>query len=121
MALLTDAQIQTLASEINKKVNIPILGEKAEQSLIVFGIKIVLKEIEKHLPPEWQAYLDDVADGLIPGGDNDLQQAIENLVNQLNAKINIPVLGEKDEKELLTIVVTFIFNAMKKGNSLKTA
>lgn len=101
------------------KINIPIVGERFEKKLIVKGLEKVNKELEDHLPSDWAELLDDVSDGIEPGSPADLQSIKDNLVEFLNKKINIPIIGEKAEAKLLSAAIDIIFDALQKGKKLQ--
>ena len=117
--MLSEAQINYIADKLNKKIDIPIVGEKFEKKLIIKGLDKVNKELEDHLPPEWAQLLDDVSDGIEPGSPADLAGIKKNLVDFLNKKINIPIIGEKAEGKLLSAAIDIIFDALQKGHKLQ--
>ena len=43
---------------------------------------------------------------------------IDVLVKKVNDKVNLPIIGEKAEKKIITEVVNLLFDAIKKGNKL---
>lgn len=117
--MLSEAQINYIADKLNQKINIPIVGEKFEKKLIVKGLEKVNAELEDHLPPEWAQLLDDVSDGIEPGSPADLASIKKNLVDFLNKKINIPIIGENAEAKLLSMAIDIIFDALQKGHKLQ--
>ena len=117
--LLTQAQKDHLIDLVNEKVNLPILGEKAERKLIEKGIDKVLEILAKELPPEVLQLLNDASDGFVPGGEGDIQDAIDSTVDFLNKEINLPLMNEQKEEELFKIVVEALFKAMEKGNKIE--
>ena len=116
--MLSEAQIQLLAEKANKKVNLPIVGEKFENKILIFGLRKIDKALEEELPEDFSQLLDDVSDGLEPGSDADLDLIKGHLVTFLNKKIDIPILGEKAEKELFEVAIDIIVDAMQKDKAL---
>ena len=116
--ILTDIQKNYLVDKINQKVNLPILGERAEKKLFAKAIDKILEKLEKELPEEILNYINEVSDGFIPGGEGDLQDAIDASVRFLNKEVNIPLINEEKEEQLFTAVIESLFDAMKKGNKL---
>ena len=115
---LSENQKKYLVNKINEKINLPILGERGERKIFAFAIDKILETIKNNIPVEILPYINDIAVGLVPGGDADLDDAKEATVRMLNKEINIPFMGEKREKELFETVVDLLFNAMQKGNKL---
>lgn len=116
--MLSEDQILAVAKKINKKVNLPIVGERFEEKIIVKALKKVDAELDEHLPGEFSELLDSLTDGLEPGSANDLEQFKDNLVSYLNKKIDLPILGEKGERKLFEIAIDIIVDAMRKGDKL---
>jgi hypothetical protein len=116
--MLSKEQIEVIATKINKKIDIPVIGEKFEQKIIVFGLKKVDDVLDKQLPPDWAKLLDDVTDGIEPGTKADFEAIKNNLVNFLNAKVDIPILGEQGEQQLFSLAMDIIFDALRKGDKL---
>ncbi len=119
--ILTEAQKNYLVDKVNKKVNLPILGERGERKVFTVAIDKVLEKLRKELPEEIQTYLNEVSDGFVPGGEGDMQDAIESTVDVLNKEINIPLMNEEKEGKLFTIVVETLFDAMQKGKKLPSS
>lgn len=118
--ILTEAQKNYLIDKVNEKVNLPILGERGERKVFAVAIDKVLEKLRKELPEEIQTYLNDVSDGFVPGGEGDMEDAVKSTVEVLNKEINIPLMNEKKEAKLFTIVVETLFDAMQKGKKLET-
>ena len=116
--MLTKEQIEVLVGKVNDKVNLPVLGEKSEAFLFRFATKKILRVLKKELPEEIQGFIDNTADGFVEGGENDVNEVKKYLVEFLNEKVNVPIIGERAEKELIAEVIDLIFDAMKKGNKL---
>ena len=117
--MLSQAQINYIADKLNKKIDIPIVGERFEKKLIVKGLNKINEELEDHLPPDWADLLDDISDGIEPGSPADLESIKKNLVEFLNKKINIPIIGEKAEAKLFAAAIEIIFEALQKGKKLR--
>jgi len=113
--MLTGAEINALAQKVNKKINLPFLSE--EKELIVFAklVKWIDRELYKILPNEYYSLIHDVSDGLTSQEATDLEIRLTPLIN--NA-INIPILSEKLEAKLISLVLSGIMGAMVKGAKL---
>lgn len=116
--ILNETQINAIATELNKEVNLPILGEKAEQSIIVMGINKVLEVMEDTLPPEFTGFLTTAAEGFEPGSEDSLESVKDNMVKFINEKVNLPIVGERAEKKLFDALVSILFDAMQKDKKL---
>ena len=116
--MLSKEQIDTIAIKANKKVDLPIVGEKFEQKMLVFGLEKIDKILDEQLPADFARLLDDVSDGFEPDTPADLDKVKNHLVSFLNKKIDLPILGEKAEKELFNVAVDIIIDAMRKNDKL---
>ncbi len=114
--MLTDAEINALAQKVNKKINLPFLSE--EKELVVFAklVKWIDRELYKILPNEYYSLIHDVSEGLTSQEATDLEIRLTPLIN--NA-INIPILSEKLEGKLISLVLSGIMGAMVKGSKLE--
>ena len=116
--ILTDVQINYLADKVNERVNLPLLGEKGERMVITRAIEKILEQLEENLPEELLALINDVNNGFLPGDAADAKRARKACIRYLNNKVNIPLVSERKEQRLFTIVVESLFEAMKKGRRL---
>jgi len=116
--MLTDAEINALAQKVNKKINLPFLSE--EKELVVFAklIKWIDRELYKILPNEYYELIHDASDGLTSQEATDLEIRLTPLINNT---INIPILSEKLEAKLISLVLIGIMGAMVKGSKLDEA
>jgi len=115
--MLTTEQIEAIVVKINAKINLPILGEKAEAFVFKMAVKQILKFLENNLPEEWMQLINDATDGLTP---QEVDNIVEKLVRYMNAKIDIPLLGEDVEATLFDMVVRLIIEAMTKNKNLES-
>lgn len=116
--ILNEHQIDTIAEKLNEKINLPLLGEKAEKAILLMGIRKVLEVMEENMPPEFSQFLTNAAEGFEPSSEASLKEAKANIVTFVNKKVNLPIIGERAEKQLFQAVVDLLFDAMKKDNSL---
>ncbi|MBL4709235.1 MAG: hypothetical protein JKY48_12440 [Flavobacteriales bacterium] len=72
--------------------------------------------MEEKLPEEYLQLMNDVSDGFLPI--DETKKTMKGITNFLNEKVNIPLMSEKKEQKLFTLVVEILFDAMKKGNKL---
>lgn len=116
--ILTKTQQNYLIDKVNERVNLPLLGERGEKRVFTHAIKKVLERLEEELPKEFIQLIDDVSDGFLPSEEAEMQKSMNSVIDFLNKKVNVPFMSEKKERQLFTIVVETLFDAMKKGNKL---
>lgn len=116
--MLTNEQIEALVAKINAKINLPVLGEKAEMAIFRMAVKQILKFLENNVPQEWTTLINDTSDGLTEEESNAI---VEKLVRFMNSKIDIPLLEEDMESKVFELVVKSIVEAMTKNKNLDTA
>jgi hypothetical protein len=114
--MLSDAQVNSLAQQANKAINLPFLKEDKE--LIVFAkvVRLVDKKLYQVLPNEYYELIKDATNGISK------EEAViieERLTPLINDAINIPVLSEKQEQKLISFILGIIVNAMVKGFKLE--
>lgn len=118
--MLSENQIDWLATRLNEKINIPVIGERAEQAIILNSLYKVLDLLEEELPPEFIEFLDDVSDGLEPQTDAEMDRLKDEMATFLNNNINLPLIGERKEQKVFELVVDYVFDAMRKGSSAES-
>ena len=116
--MLSKEQVHFLSDKINKKVNLPLLGEKAELAIIKKAINKILKVLEDEIPEEFFDFIEDTAKGFDPGQGTNIELVKGNLVTFVNKKVNLPLIGEKAEKKVFSIMLGILFDAMTKGKKL---
>ncbi len=115
-SMLTDGQVNAIATKLNKVVNIPILGERLEQKVFAKLVRLVDKKVYELVPNEYYELIKDVHDGI---SDEDAAKLEERLTPLINDKVNIPILSERMEAKVIAIVLGFIVNAMRKNFNLE--
>lgn len=116
--MLSNVQVNFLAEKINEKVNLPILGEKAEFALIKKAIYKVLDALDDEIPEEFLDFLEDTAQGFDPENGTNIEQVKNNVVTFINKKVDLPIIGEKTEKKIFETLVDVLLDAMTKGKKL---
>mmetsp|Transcript_138236 Transcript_138236/g.257984 ORF Transcript_138236/g.257984 Transcript_138236/m.257984 type:complete len:380 (+) Transcript_138236:31-1170(+) len=89
-----------LATEFNEKLDIPLVAEKTEQWIAEKMIDVMFGVINTVLPDE----LIDLLQSTTP---EELAVVRQNLIETVNAKIDIPFRDEEQEKKAITAVVDF--------------
>lgn len=116
--ILNETQTNAIVTKLNREINLPILGEKAEQAILTMAINKVLGVLEDNLPPEFIEFLTTTGEGFEPGSENALEGVKDNMVKFINARVNLPIIGERAEKRLFDMIVDMLFDAMKKDKQL---
>jgi hypothetical protein len=117
-SILTAAQIASIVVIVNKKVDLPIIGEKIEEKLIEPIVESIVKVIEDKLPPKFVEFIQDALKGFDPEDKDALRILAQNFVRRLNAEVNIPLLSEKQEQQIFEIVVDILFDALQKNKNV---
>lgn len=115
--MLSENQVNWLADQLNEKIDLPVIGEKAEKAIIQNALYKVLDVLEEELPADFLEFLDDATDGLEPQSEKEMDRIKEEMATFLNNNINLPLIGERKEQKVFEYVVGFLFDAMRKGNS----
>lgn len=113
---MTPEEIQMVTEKINKRIDIPFIGEEREGRILV---KIVL-EIDTflydNLPNELYDLIRCTDEGI---DDDEANRLIVRLSTLANSKINIPYIPEQLEYFVIRLVITWVFKAMRKGFDMK--
>jgi hypothetical protein len=115
--ILTNDQINKIVEKINAKINLPVLGEKAEAIILKFAVKKVIEFLELQLPEDLKKLITDASDGI---SEDEANAIAERIVRYMNANIDIPLLNEDEEAAIFDIVVKLVINSMKKNINFET-
>lgn len=116
MEMLTKAEVEAIATKLNKVINLPILKEDREQIIIVKIIRQIDMFLYRVLPNEIYELIRVASDGI---SEKDALIMEENLTRLANDHINLPFLTEPMEETIFRVVIGLIVRAMLKGNSIK--
>lgn len=114
--MLSDAEITALAQKVNRVINLPFLNEKKESIVFAKVIKWVDKQLYQLLPNEYYELVKSTTDGISKKEARQIESRLTPLINNL---INIPIITEKQEGKLISLVLGLIINAMIKGFKLE--
>jgi hypothetical protein len=114
--MLTDAEVNALAQKVNNAINLPFLSEGKEFIVFVKVIKWVDQKLYKILPNEYYELVNDATDGISKEEAIKIEERLTPLINNV---VNIPVLTEKQEEKLISLVLWLIITAMIKGFKLE--
>jgi hypothetical protein len=114
--MLSDAQVNALAQQVNKAVNLPFLRE--EKELVVFAkvVRLIDQKLYQLLPNEYYELIKDANNGISKEEATVIEQRLTPLIN---ASVNLPILSEKQEEKLIGLILGLIVNAMVKGFKLE--
>lgn len=113
--LLTDEEVEKIASKVNEKINLPFLSEDKEQIVFVKIVRLLDRSLYTLLPNEIYECIRMAQDGIDSEEAETIKTRITKAINNL---VNLPFLTENQEEILFGIVIGIIINAMMKGNSL---
>ena len=113
--MLTDIEIEYLATKLNENVNIPFLKENKEQIILAKLVKKVDRYLYASLPNELYECINDTKDGI---SDEEAEELKEILTDRANSNFNIKYLPENIEKQIFSFLIDKIVNAMRKKMSL---
>jgi hypothetical protein len=114
--MLSGAEVNALAQKANKAINFPFLNEEKEFIVFVKVIKWVDKQLYQLLPNEYYELVKDSTDGISKEEAIKIEDRLTPLINNV---VNIPILTEKQEGKLISLILGLIINAMIKGFKLE--
>jgi len=90
----------------------------SEKNFLIYVqvIKWIDRQLYKLLPNEYYCLIKDLTDGISKQEAGLIEERVTPLINNL---VNIPVLTEKQEERLISLVLNIIINAMVKGFKLE--
>lgn len=108
---MSEGEIKALASRLNEKINVPLIGETTEEKIL---IKVVLKVdgfLYDNLPNEIYDLVRSVNKGV---DEDEAKRLITRLSILANDKINIPYIPESAEYVAIKFIIGVIINAARK-------
>jgi hypothetical protein len=115
--MLTEAELETIATRLNNAIDLPIMNEKTEQIVFVKIVKLIDRFLYSVLPNEIYELIRVASDGI---SEQDAALIEENLAELVNRKIDLPFLSESMEETVFRVVIGTIVRAMIKGKSLES-
>lgn len=116
--MLTQKEVEKLATLLNKKVNIPLMSETTEQTILVKIVRRVDSYLYNALPNELYEQIRDASDG-ISNEEADQMRAV--LATRLNKEVNIKYLPEFVEQQIFELLFGVLISAMRKTFHLDQA
>ena len=99
--MLTKEQVSSVVASLNGKINIPMMSEEKERSMIEQAVNTIngqLNSVVAALPDSVKDILNRMKDGV---SEEEAAELKTYLVPALNEKVNIPFMGEGQEEEML--------------------
>ena len=114
---LTKDQLERIATELNGKIDVPLISEETEKKILVKIIKKVDRFLYDNLPNEIYDLIRSTEDGI---NDKEARTLIVRLSKMANKKIDIPYIPELMEYIAISFVMGIIINSMRKHLKLDT-
>ena len=114
--MLTDGEVNAIALQVNSVINLPFLNEEKELIVIGKAVRWVDQKLYQILPNEYYELIKGATDGVSKSEAAQIEDRLSPLIND---HINIPVLSEKQEEKLISLILGIIINAMVKGVKLE--
>lgn len=112
--MLSQAQLNNIADQINAKIDLPFLGENQEKALFMSILNQAGSLVEKVIPQQYQAMLGDPNQGV------DKVQATKigsDLMSQITSKVDMGMLDSVG-KNIASTFVESIVNGLQKGGKV---
>jgi hypothetical protein len=113
--MLSNEEVEAIASKLNEEINIPFIKEGTEQTVFVKTVKLIDRLLYKNLPNELYVLVKDSTDGI---SDDEAENLEKILASRINKKFDIPYVPEWVEEEILKLTLSIIINAMRKNLSI---
>ena len=115
---MTQEEVQELAEVLNEKVNIPIITEPKEETILIKIIVKIDNFLYDNLPNEFYDSVRSLHKGI---DETEAKRLIKRLSELANRKINIPYIPEAAEFIAIRFVIGIIINAARENWDFKTA
>ena len=113
--MLTDTEVETLASRLNEKVDIPFMNEGTENTVLVKLVRKVDRLLYSSLPNELYGLVKNTRDGI---SDEEAEELESVLGTRLNKKIDILYIPEWIEQKVFETLIGLIVTAMRRNFSI---
>jgi hypothetical protein len=116
--MLSDKEVEHLATKLNQAVNVPILKEGTEQTLLVKMVKLVDRYLYNSLPNEYYRLVKEATDGI---DEDEAEKLVVILTERVNKEVNIKYVPEDIERAIFKFLIDAIVRAMAKHIDIFTA
>lgn len=114
--MLTPHQQKSIAEELNKIIDIPVIPEKGEYYLFLFAVKKIDQLLDEYMPENWKNFFD-VGVGF-EWSDQESQESRVELFKMMDDKVQLPFIGRERKREILSKAANILTNGLKKGGKL---
>lgn len=114
--MFTEEQISKIAEKLNRKIHLPVAGEKLEALIFKKIVREIGKKLGEILPDEFLMLINQPEPALTP--DADLEEIKARTTEKINERFNIPIIGEKAEIEIIKIVVDLLVECLRSKQTL---
>lgn len=115
---MTDKEIKDLAERLNKKIDVPLIGEVKEEKILIKIILRIDRFLYDNLPNEFYDLVRSLDNGI---DDDEAKRLIKRLSKLANKNIDIPYIPEPMEYVAIRFVIGIIINAARKEWDLSKA
>lgn len=112
--MLSQTQINSIADQINAKVDLPFLGENQEKAILMAVLGQVGNLVAAVVPKQHQAALSDPNQGI---DKTEATKIGNDLMSQITSKIDMGMLGSVG-KNIASTFVESIVNGLQKGGKV---
>lgn len=116
--MLSDEEVEMIASKLNSRINIPFIPESVEQIVFVKTVRLIDSVLYANLPNELYGLIKETTDGISEQEAAELKQV---LGARLNKSIDIPYIPEWIEQQIFEMMVGLIVQGMRRGFCLSDA
>lgn len=113
--MLSDEEVEALASKLNEKIDLPFIVEGTEQVIFVKTVRMFDRLLYQNIPNELYGLIKDTGDGI---SDKDAEELKLVLGSRLNKSLEIPYVPEWVEQQVLEILIGLVVDAMRKNFSV---
>ncbi len=114
--MLTPHQQRSIAEELNKVIDIPVIPEKGEYFLFLFAVNKIDKLLDEYMPENWKEFFN-VGVGFEWTEQESRESRVE-LFQMMDNKVDLPFIGRERKREIFTKAANIITNGLKKGGKL---
>ena len=113
--MLSDEEVEILATKLNEKINIPFVKEGTEQTIFVKVVRKADRFLYQSLPNELYGLVQKTGDGI---SDDDAEELESVLGTRLNKKFDIPYVPEWIEQKIFERLIGLLVTAMRRNFSI---
>ncbi len=113
--MLSKEEVEALATKLNDEVDIPFVGDDAEQVIFVKTVMLFDRLLYQNLPNELYGLVKNTTDGISA---DDAKQLKSVLGTRLNKKFDLPYIPEWVEQKIFETLLDLLVEAMTIDHSV---